>query len=229
MRTGLNPREQRAARVTVLLAQTVKVAGDDLCAALGSAAGIRVVTAAVAELPQAVHRHRPDVAVLDLSEPQPGGFSAIAVMRRFAPGTGVVVLAPDAGLDSVRAAIQAGVRGYLVKGAAPEDFVLAVRTVAAGGVLLSELIADRLTEMFATPTVDPHTPLSALTSREREVFDLLAAGFSNPVIADELHLAPKTIRNLVSAVFTKLDVSTRAEAIVRAQTLFRTADVTRCG
>jgi DNA-binding NarL/FixJ family response regulator len=118
---------------------------------------------------------------------------------------------------TVFAAVRAGARGYLVKGAEQEEIVRAINTVASGGAVFGATLALRIAEFFA---VGPPTPTEAfpqLTGREREILELLAAGRSNQQIASALFLSPKTVRNNVSNVFAKLQVADRAEAIVRAR------------
>jgi len=114
-------------------------------------------------------------------------------------------------------AIRAGARGYLLKGAEPEEVVRAVTTVAAGGVVFGAVLADRIAEFFTRPSLSQSTAFPQLSPREREVLDLVAAGMSNAQIASRLFLSQKTVRNHVSAVITRLQAADRAEAIVRGR------------
>ena len=111
--------------------------------------------------------------------------------------------------------MRAGARGYLLKGAGQEELVRAIRTVADGGVILGPRVARRIERFFAAPPAPALFP--ALTAREHEVLDLVAAGRTNPEIATALHLSGKTVRNHVSNVFTKLQVADRSQAIIRAR------------
>lgn len=116
--------------------------------------------------------------------------------------------------DSVFAAMRAGARGYLLKGAGEEEVLRAIRTVASGEAIFGPAIAARMISYFsgARPAAFPE-----LTAREREVLQLLAEGRSNQAIARELQLSLKTVRNHVSNVFNKLQVLDRAQAIVKAR------------
>ncbi|MGY1712561.1 LuxR C-terminal-related transcriptional regulator [Geodermatophilus sp. SYSU D00758] len=115
------------------------------------------------------------------------------------------------------AAVRAGARGYLLKGADQEEVVRAITTVASGGAVFGAALARRIAEFFAAGPAGPTTAFPQLTAREREVLDLVAAGRSNAQIAAALYLSPKTVRNNVSNVLTKLQVTDRAQAIVRAR------------
>jgi len=159
---------------------------------------------------------RPDVAVLDLQMPQLDGFGAIREIRRVAPEVAVLVLTMFDDEDSLFAAMRAGARGYLVKGAEQNEIDRAIRAVAAGEAIFSPGVAHRVLQYFATPppVVDP---FPELTAREREILDLLAEGLRNSAIATRLGLSPKTVANHLSATFAKLQVADRAAAIVRAR------------
>jgi DNA-binding NarL/FixJ family response regulator len=156
-------------------------------------------------------RHRPDVLVLDL---RMAGASIINEVRRSAPDTAVLVFTQADDDDSVFAAMRAGARGYLLKSAESDDVVRAIRGVAAGGAVFGSPIAERLSALVG-PAAEP--PFPALTSREREVLDLLAAGLPNSAIARRLRLASKTVSNHLSTIFAKLRVSSRSAAIVLAR------------
>jgi len=120
--------------------------------------------------------------------------------------------------DSVFAAIRAGAHGYLLKGAGREELAHAVAAVNDGDLIIGPGIAQRA-RIFFTPVAHPAlpTPFPQLSEREREVLDLLARGHGNATIARQLSIAPKTARNHVSNIFTKLHVADRAQAIVRAR------------
>jgi DNA-binding NarL/FixJ family response regulator len=120
--------------------------------------------------------------------------------------------------DAVVAAMRAGARGYVVKGAGRADLIDAVRTVAGGGAVFSPTVADRLGGFFSGLAAQPGRELfPQLSDREREVLDLMARGYDNRRIAQQLFLSDKTVRNHVSAVLGKLEVPDRADAILRAR------------
>jgi DNA-binding NarL/FixJ family response regulator len=160
---------------------------------------------------------RPDVVVMDLRMPGLDGIGATRRLLELDPAVGVVVLTMFEDDDSVFAAMRAGARGYVLKGAEQDEILRAIRAVAAGEVLLGQSIARRVIEHFSSGDGSARAAFPALTEREREVLDLIAAGKGNAVIAHELVLSLKTIRNHVSNIFTKLQVSDRAAAIVKAR------------
>jgi len=114
---------------------------------------------------------------------------------------------------SVFAAMRAGARGYLLKGADGEETMRAIRAVAAGEAIFSPEIARRMPRYFAGAAA---RPFPDLTEREREILALVAQGLTNIAVADRLHLSHKTVRNYVSSIFTKLDATHRGEVIAKA-------------
>ena len=116
------------------------------------------------------------------------------------------------------AAIQAGARGYLLKGAQRTELIRSVRGVAAGDAIFGPAVARRLMAYFSRPRpTSSETPFTELTEREREILELVAQGRSNADITAQLVVSPKTVRNHVSNIFSKLQVRDRSEAIVRAR------------
>lgn len=115
--------------------------------------------------------------------------------------------------------MRAGASGYLVKGAMQDEIIRAIRSVAAGQAIFGPSVARRIIDLFAHgPRPAPHAePFPELTTREREVLDLIAAGRNNAAIARQLAISGKTVSNHISAIFAKLQVADRAEAITRAR------------
>ncbi|OHV28778.1 response regulator [Pseudofrankia sp. EUN1h] len=169
------------------------------------------------EAVEATGRLAPDIVVMDLHMPGTNGIDATRRIVGAHPGVAVLVLTMLDGDDSVFAAMRAGARGYLLKGADRQEIARALRAVAAGEVVFSAAIASRVLAWFASGGRAPLAPFPELTDREREILDLVARGLTNPAIARRLHLSDKTIRNHVSNVFTKLQVADRAEAVARAR------------
>ena len=118
--------------------------------------------------------------------------------------------------DSVFAAMRAGARGYVLKGAQQDEIVRAIQAVAAGEAIFGPGIARRVLGLVAAPPAASE-PFPGLTGREREVLGLIAAGARNAEIARQMSIAPKTVANHISAIFTKLQVADRSEAIILAR------------
>ena len=119
--------------------------------------------------------------------------------------------------ESLFAAMQAGARGYLLKGAAKSEILRAIRDVAAGAAIFSPAIASRMMTYFSQMQRQANFAFPELTEREREILQLVAHHQTNQEIAQSLHLSPKTVRNYISNIFAKLQVADRAEAIIRAR------------
>ncbi|HYY09476.1 MAG TPA: response regulator transcription factor [Kineosporiaceae bacterium] len=191
---------------------------EGLAALLRSVDGVEVVgTAADGQQALATVRElEPDVVIMDIQMPVLDGIEATRRLTGENPALGVVVLTMSEDDGTVFAAMRAGARGYLLKGADQEEVVRAIGTVAQGGAVFGPALAARIAHFLggggAAPAAFPQ-----LTEREREVLDLLAAGRSNTQIADALFLSPKTVRNVVSNIFTKIHVEDRAQAIVAAR------------
>lgn len=161
---------------------------------------------------------QPDAVVMDLHLPDVNGIEATRAITQTSPHIGVLVLTMYDDDDSVFAAMRAGARGYLLKGAGHAEIVNAIASVGAGTAVFGPSIARRLIDFFANHrTVGAPVPLPELTDREREILGLIAAGENNTAIAQQLFLSAKTVRNHVSNIFSKLQVVDRAQAIVRAR------------
>jgi len=206
--------------IRVVIADDHPVFRDGLRGILGSAEGVDVVAEAGTgeEAVAAVATHQPDVVVMDLHMPDLNGIEATRRILHQSPHVGVVVLTMFEDDASVFAAMRAGARGYLLKGADKAEILRAIQAIGSGEAIFGPAIARRVIEYFSAPQVaGPPQAFPELTAREREILDHIAQGLNNEAIAQKLFLSPKTVRNHVSNIFAKLQVADRAQAIVRAR------------
>ncbi|MDN6795554.1 MAG: response regulator transcription factor [Propionibacterium sp.] len=190
-----------------------------MSALLGSLDGLEVVGQAgdATEAVSTVVSLRPDVVLMDLALGNGSGVEATREIARWDPRVGVLVVTMLGDDDSLFAAIRAGARGYLLKGATPEEVERAVRAVANGEVLLGPQLARRAALHLMGARTHGVRPFPELTDREREVLDLVARGFDNATIARRLVLSVKTVRNYVHGIATKLGSRGRAQLVVLAR------------
>jgi DNA-binding NarL/FixJ family response regulator len=154
---------------------------------------------------------------MDVNMPGLNGIEATRRIAAAAPDTAVLIITMFDD-ETVFTAMQAGARGYLLKGAQGGETLRAIRAVASGEVIFSAGVAKQMTAYFARgiPAAE-EAPFPELTPREREILDWLAQGLTNAAIGEKLGLSPKTIRNQVSNIFGKLQVATRSEAVIKAR------------
>ncbi len=160
---------------------------------------------------------QPDVVLMDLNMPRLGGVEATRRIVAAHPDTGVLILTMFEENESVFAAMRAGARGYLLKGSGRDEVLRAVRTVAAGEAIFGPAIAGRLSSYFASSAGGAPQPFPELTAREHDVLELISRGKATARSPLRFAISLKTVRNHVSNVFTKLRVTTRAQAIVKAR------------
>jgi DNA-binding NarL/FixJ family response regulator len=161
---------------------------------------------------------QPDVIMMDLQMPGLNGIEATRQILQQNPQIGIIMLTMFEDDDSVFAAMRAGARGYILKGADQDEIVRTIEAIARGDALFSAGIAKRVMKFFATAKSDIVPPIfSELTDREREILTMIAQGYNNTEIAEQLVLSPKTVRNHITNIFSKLQVADRAQAIVRAR------------
>lgn len=162
----------------------------------------------------------PDVILMDINMPGMNGIRATEQILEKQPQTRIIMLTMLEDDVSIFHAMRAGARGYLLKGADPQEVLSVIRAVAEGQALFGPAIAARLMNYFKELNAKPAVsgaPFPELTERELEVLRLIAQGLNNQEIARKLFLSPKTIRNHITNIFSKLQVADRAQAIVRAR------------
>jgi DNA-binding NarL/FixJ family response regulator len=204
--------------IRVVIADDHPVVRDGLSALLSSVPSVTVAGLAATgrEAVRAAVTLRPDVMVLDIQMPELTGVAAAGEIARAAPDVAVLMLTMFDDDDSVFAAMRAGARGYILKGAQQDEIIRAIHAVAAGEAIFGPGVARRVLGLVSAPAA-PDIPFPALTSREREVLDLIAAGARNAEIAQRMSIAPKTVANHMAAIYNKLQVADRGQVIILAR------------
>ncbi|MGH8906251.1 MAG: response regulator [Egibacteraceae bacterium] len=201
-----------------MIADDHPIVREGLGAVLGALPDFELVATAAtgAEAVSAAAASQPDVVVMDLYMPDLDGVQATRQILAASPDVAVLVLTMYEDDDFLIAALKAGARGYLLKGASHSEIARALRSVADGEAVFGAGIADRALSRLSGQ-VRPADPFPQLTRREREILVLLAQGCGNADIARKLFLSPKTVRNHIANILAKLDVPDRAQAIALAR------------
>ncbi len=205
-----------ARRTRVVVADDHPVFREGLQLLLDSTADLEVVGVAAdgAELVELVDRVEVDVVVVDLDMPVLDGVDAARRLARSHPGVGLLALTMHDEPTTVARALDAGVRGYVLKGAGHGAIARAVRAVAEGDTVLSGAVGDAVRRRALQPDAPAWPGLSA---RESEVLELVARGLDNHEVARALYLSVKTVQNNVSALLAKTGARTRAELVAMAR------------
>jgi DNA-binding NarL/FixJ family response regulator/class 3 adenylate cyclase len=165
---------------------------------------------------------QPEVVLMDINMPGVNGIEATRRILSNHPQLGIIMVTMLEDDASVFAAMRAGARGYVLKGAHHDEILQAIRAVAAGQAVFGPAIAARMMNFFQGLSATPHSEKATqsfpqLTDREREVLRLMAQGVSNKAMAEKLVISMKTVSNHITNIFSKLQVADRAQAILRAR------------
>jgi DNA-binding NarL/FixJ family response regulator len=206
--------------IRVLIADDHAVYRWGLRTLLGSEPDLEVIGEAATgkEIVERAAELRPDIILMDIQMPGMNGIEATRRIIEANQEIGVIILTMYEDDDSVFSAMRAGARGYVLKGAHPSEILKVLRAVADGEAYFGPEIAKRLMNFFSAPKpASPEEAFPELSSREREILDLIAQGHSNAKIAARLFISPRTVSNHISHIFTKLQVADRSHAIIRAR------------
>lgn len=204
------------AAVSVLVVDDHRVVRAGLIALLQQSRRIKVVGEASTgkEAVEKVKTARPDVVLMDLQMPVMDGVEATRRIAAEAPEVAVVVLTTYDDDELIWEGMRAGARGYLLKDVLPDELIRAIEAAAAGDTLLPPAIASKLAQRIQRGGADDGA--ATVTTREREILELMAKGRSNREIAEALYISENTVKTHVSNVYQKLDVNDRTEAVTTA-------------
>lgn len=164
-----------------------------------------------------VEQLQPNVVLMDLQMPNGDGVTATRRIAETHPEVRILVVTMFQDEDSVFTAMRAGARGYILKDMPNDDMIRAILAVGRGNAIFSPTIATRIMAFLTATAGRPDAVFPQLTESERNVLHLMAQGVNNQSIAEQLALSPKTVRNYISTIFSKLHVADRAQAIMRAR------------
>lgn len=195
--------------IRLLVADDHTVVRQGLVALLNTVPGFKVVAEAAngAEAIELFDQHQPDVTLMDLRMPKLGGVEAVTAIRRTHASARIVVLTTFDGDEEIYRALQAGAKGYLLKGMSGDELIEAVRAVHAGKTRIPAPVAERLAGRMAGP---------GLTSRELDVLKAIVAGRSNKEIAQNLFISEATVKTHINNILSKLGVADRTQATTTA-------------
>jgi two-component system nitrate/nitrite response regulator NarL len=162
---------------------------------------------------------QPDLVLMDINMPKSDGFEATRQIKAKVPDVRIVMLTVSEDADDLKTAIQCGADGYLLKDLSPETLFQQLRGLGSGEAPISRAMTGKLFDQLAResqPVAQPTTTMDKLSKRETQVLALVASGYSNQEIADELSIAHNTVKNHLRSILTKLGVRNRAQAAAYA-------------
>ena len=192
----------------IVLADDHALVRKGIRAVLGTLAGVEIVaeTADGREALDLIERHRPDIALIDITMPGLNGLEVAARAAKVSPETKILILSMHAGEAYVAQALRAGIAGYLLKDAAEDELPMAIKAVIRGGVYLSSGISRQVVERYVQAASADPDPLAGLTSRQREILQLVAEGKSSKEIAAMLDLSVKTVESHRGQIMERLGI-----------------------
>lgn len=220
-----NPLHKIKTTIKVLLADDHHMVRAGIRQLLESARDIRVIAeAGDGKTAQSlIEKHKPDVAVLDIQMPEASGIEVTRWARANMPRIGILILTAYDDEPYVKAVLQAGAHGYVLKTASTDDLIQAVRDVHEGKSVLDPAITRKImTSLFNVPE---KRELESLTERELDVLRLTAKGFTNKAIGVQLKISNRTVQGHLAHIFAKLQTNSRTEAVMRGVSLGLIAQV----
>jgi DNA-binding NarL/FixJ family response regulator len=195
--------------IRIMVVEDHHVVRQGLVALLNTVSGLKIVAEAGngKEAIELYAKHLPDITLMDLRMPELGGVEAIGTIRKQHPNARIVVLTTYDGDEDIYRALQAGARGYLLKGMTTQELVDAIRAVHSGRTQIPRAVAERLADRMGGPN---------LTPREMSVLELIVKGNSNKEIADKLGIFESTVKTHVNNILSKMGVSDRTQAATAA-------------
>ncbi|HKK32810.1 MAG TPA: response regulator transcription factor [Desulfomicrobiaceae bacterium] len=191
---------------TIIIAEDHALLRNGLCALIAENDDLSVVGEAGdgLEAISLVQKNAPDLVLMDLSMPRFGGIEAIRQIKQIAPQTRILVVSMHATEKHLKAALQAGADGYLLKMAESTEFIVAIRSVLAGDGYISSKLAGRVLAVYSSRRDAEWSELNLLTDREKEILKLVAEGHTSKEVADILSISPKTADNHRANILRKL-------------------------
>ena len=218
--------DEAARPIKVLIVEDHPVVAEGLASLLEDYPEITItgVAFSVAEVIPAVENAAADVAVIDYHLPDGTAYDAVERLRSRSPSTAVVLISADAGNEPLLAAVELGASGYLIKSAAGEEIIHAIRAAAAGQTVIPAGLVTRALALYRE-SIQRQTLLESLTPREKQILALMADGADNRTVAERLHISYATVRSHVRSILAKLGARSRLDAVAKATDLGFRGDI----
>jgi two-component system, NarL family, response regulator DevR len=209
--------------IRILIVEDHPVVAEGLSSLLEAYPEITVtgVAASVAEVTPVVERAMADVAVIDYHLPDGNAYDVVEIVQSLSPSTAIVLISADDSDEPLRAFIEVGASGYLIKSASAEEILEVIRAAAVGETCMPAGILAKTMNLYRADARQRarQEMLDSLTSRERQILALMAQGADNRTVAGRLHISYTTVRTHVRSILLKLAVRSRLEAVAKAREL----------